>query len=255
LSPSDDAVKVIAGIVALPIFEHQSSVIAPPATFVGAGVPKINATVSALRFIFNVTLDRPDLAKHLAFTHEPRSYFVTGMNRRRIGMAPPICARRCASSASATSASRGSGRQPALLSRQDSRARPRTAISSSWRRTSDRGQEHEYQEPHCYSYPADRSRRSRRVVVVSGGSDGMVCHEVSFERRGMGGNSSFGVSRMPNTAHNRSGGADWINRLTMESWGISTKQSAHAAAISATTSKSGIARRNVTPHRARICVS
>jgi integrase/recombinase XerD len=33
---------------------------------------KINATVSALRFFFNVTLDRPDLAKHLSFMHEPR---------------------------------------------------------------------------------------------------------------------------------------------------------------------------------------
>jgi hypothetical protein len=32
----------------------------------GAGTPKINATVSALRFFFNVTLDRPDLAKHLS---------------------------------------------------------------------------------------------------------------------------------------------------------------------------------------------
>ena len=38
----------------------------------GAGAPKINATVSALRFFFNVTLDCPDLAKHLSFTHEPR---------------------------------------------------------------------------------------------------------------------------------------------------------------------------------------
>src|SRR5437870_4348276 len=38
----------------------------------GAGTPKINATVSALRFLFNVTLDRPDLAKHLAFMREPR---------------------------------------------------------------------------------------------------------------------------------------------------------------------------------------
>jgi integrase len=28
--------------------------------------------VSALRFFFNVTLDRPDLAKHLSFMHEPR---------------------------------------------------------------------------------------------------------------------------------------------------------------------------------------
>src|SRR5262249_43583973 len=38
----------------------------------GAGTPKINATVSALRFFFNVTLDRPELAKHLSFMHEPR---------------------------------------------------------------------------------------------------------------------------------------------------------------------------------------
>jgi site-specific recombinase XerC len=38
----------------------------------GAGAPKINATVSALRFFFNVTLDRPELAKHLSFIGEPR---------------------------------------------------------------------------------------------------------------------------------------------------------------------------------------
>jgi integrase/recombinase XerD len=38
----------------------------------GAGTPKINITVSALRFFFKVTLDRPDLVKHLSFMHEPR---------------------------------------------------------------------------------------------------------------------------------------------------------------------------------------
>jgi len=38
----------------------------------GAGVPKINSTISALRFFFNVTLDRPDLSRHLATIHEPR---------------------------------------------------------------------------------------------------------------------------------------------------------------------------------------
>jgi integrase/recombinase XerD len=38
----------------------------------GAGTPKINATVSALRFFFNVTLDRADLAKPLSVLHEPR---------------------------------------------------------------------------------------------------------------------------------------------------------------------------------------
>ena len=38
----------------------------------GAGTPKINATVAALRFFFKVTLDRLDLVKHLSFIHEPR---------------------------------------------------------------------------------------------------------------------------------------------------------------------------------------
>jgi integrase/recombinase XerD len=38
----------------------------------GAGTPKINATFTALRFFFKVTLDRSDLTKHLAFIHAPR---------------------------------------------------------------------------------------------------------------------------------------------------------------------------------------
>jgi integrase/recombinase XerD len=38
----------------------------------GARTPKINSTVSALRFFFDVTLDRADLAKHASFIHEPR---------------------------------------------------------------------------------------------------------------------------------------------------------------------------------------
>ena len=38
----------------------------------GAGTPTINATCAALRFFFKITLDRPDLAKHLTFVHEPR---------------------------------------------------------------------------------------------------------------------------------------------------------------------------------------
>ena len=44
----------------------------------GAGTPKINATVSALRFFFKVTLDRPELAKHLVCfgtEHGPLSKF------------------------------------------------------------------------------------------------------------------------------------------------------------------------------------
>ena len=38
----------------------------------GARTPKINATVSALRFLFDVTLDRADLGKQMTFVYEPR---------------------------------------------------------------------------------------------------------------------------------------------------------------------------------------
>jgi site-specific recombinase XerD len=38
----------------------------------GARTPKINATVSALRFFFDVTLDRADLARQTTFIHEAR---------------------------------------------------------------------------------------------------------------------------------------------------------------------------------------
>jgi len=38
----------------------------------GAGTPLINSTVSALRFFFTVTLDRPDASRHLTSVHQPR---------------------------------------------------------------------------------------------------------------------------------------------------------------------------------------
>jgi len=38
----------------------------------GAGTPKMNATAAALRFFFNVTLDRHELAAQASFVHEPR---------------------------------------------------------------------------------------------------------------------------------------------------------------------------------------
>ena len=38
----------------------------------GAHTPKINTAVTALRFFFDVTLDRADLAKQASFIHEPR---------------------------------------------------------------------------------------------------------------------------------------------------------------------------------------
>ena len=38
----------------------------------GVRAPTINGTVTALRFFFKVTLDRPDATRHLAFVYEPR---------------------------------------------------------------------------------------------------------------------------------------------------------------------------------------
>jgi site-specific recombinase XerD len=37
------------------------------------GLSAVNAAVSALRFFFNVTLDRPELARHLTSVHQPRT--------------------------------------------------------------------------------------------------------------------------------------------------------------------------------------
>ena len=34
--------------------------------------PSINSSVSALRFYFTVTLDRPDLSRRLSVVHQPR---------------------------------------------------------------------------------------------------------------------------------------------------------------------------------------
>jgi integrase/recombinase XerD len=36
------------------------------------GAPTINAAIAALRFCFNVTLERPDLVRHLTSVHKPR---------------------------------------------------------------------------------------------------------------------------------------------------------------------------------------
>jgi site-specific recombinase XerD len=38
----------------------------------GAGISTISTTISALRFFFKVTLDRPDLGRHLSTIHRPR---------------------------------------------------------------------------------------------------------------------------------------------------------------------------------------
>ena len=90
----------------------------------GVGVPSINTAVSALRFLFGTTLDRPDLGRRLTFVREPRKIPVvlspdevarlldaapTPSTRRRL---PPPMARACASrrwwrSRSATSTAAG----------------------------------------------------------------------------------------------------------------------------------------------------
>jgi integrase/recombinase XerD len=41
-------------------------------TETGVGAPSINSAVSALRFLFTVTLDRPDLARRLTVVRQPR---------------------------------------------------------------------------------------------------------------------------------------------------------------------------------------
>ena len=41
-------------------------------TQTGANPPTINATVTALRFFFKVTVDRPETTRHLVFVFEPR---------------------------------------------------------------------------------------------------------------------------------------------------------------------------------------
>ena len=41
-------------------------------TETGANPPTINSTVTALRFFFKVTLDRPEITRHLLFVYEPR---------------------------------------------------------------------------------------------------------------------------------------------------------------------------------------
>ena len=41
-------------------------------TRAGIRPPSINCSVAALRFFFTVTLDRPEMARHLTFVREPR---------------------------------------------------------------------------------------------------------------------------------------------------------------------------------------
>jgi site-specific recombinase XerD len=41
-------------------------------TRTGVRPPSINGSVAALRFFFTVTLDRPEMARHLIFVREPR---------------------------------------------------------------------------------------------------------------------------------------------------------------------------------------
>jgi integrase/recombinase XerD len=41
-------------------------------TQIGMRAPSINGSVAVLRFFFNVTLDRPEMARHLTFVREPR---------------------------------------------------------------------------------------------------------------------------------------------------------------------------------------
>ena len=46
------------------------------------GASTVNAAIAALVFFFNVTIDRPDLVRHLKTVHEPRKAPVV-LSRRR----------------------------------------------------------------------------------------------------------------------------------------------------------------------------
>src|SRR5208283_4822590 len=53
------------------------------------GAPSINCAIVALRFFFKVTIERPDLVRHLTFVHEPRKLPIV-LSRQIQG-----CAQRC----------------------------------------------------------------------------------------------------------------------------------------------------------------
>jgi integrase/recombinase XerD len=59
-------------------------------TQTGVGAPSINGSVAALRFFFTVTLDRPEMARHLTFVREPRRIpvILTGGDRTAAGGGP-----------------------------------------------------------------------------------------------------------------------------------------------------------------------
>ena len=56
-------------------------------TETGVHPPSINATVTALRFFFKVTLDRPEITRHLVFVYEPRQAATRVLSPGR-GVAP-----------------------------------------------------------------------------------------------------------------------------------------------------------------------
>ena len=74
----------------------------------GVRPPTINATVTALRFFFKVTLDRPEVTRQLVFVYEPRKLprvlspeevwrlleAAPGLSTRQLSASPmaPVCA-------------------------------------------------------------------------------------------------------------------------------------------------------------------
>ena len=58
----------------------------------GAGTPKINSAVTAVRFFFDVTLDRPDIAKHLSCApHRACREPIPRMSATPLIRSPQIC--------------------------------------------------------------------------------------------------------------------------------------------------------------------
>jgi integrase/recombinase XerD len=59
-------------------------------TQTGVRAPSTNGSVAALRFLFTVTLDRPEMARHLTFVPEPRK-IPDDLESRRGGAAASGC--------------------------------------------------------------------------------------------------------------------------------------------------------------------
>ena len=92
-------------------------------TQTGVRPPSINGSVAALRLFFTVTLDRPEMARHLTFVREPRKMPAV--------LSPEEVARLLEAAPGPNTRPRAPARRWATAS--DSFARPTTSLRRRWR--------------------------------------------------------------------------------------------------------------------------